>query len=203
MNSNWKAKTLTLAVLSLGILFQPIAFGYDPNAFPGKGSKADFIRSCQISNEGAALQAKGKQLESIQYFKKAVQVYPYSAGFHYNLGRAYSKMQDFSNALSCYRNALKLAPDYDKAHSNTSNLLYKLGDYRGAEEHALKATAINESNPVGWINLAQAEIGLKKAKSAKQHLQIAKRLPSAGDYAGDVAELDAKLQKLDVKTAEN
>jgi tetratricopeptide (TPR) repeat protein len=201
MNSKWKAKTLTLAVLSLGILFQPIAFAYDPDAFPGKGNEADFVRSAEMCNVAIKLQQQGKKTESLEILKKATHLYPYSAANHYNLGLNYSRLNDYRNALNCYKTAIKLAPDYARAHSNVSNVLFKLGDYKAAEQSALKATALNGKSPAAWLNLAQAEIALNKMKLAKQHLQLAKALPDASKYSSDLSELNSKLQNF--KTAEN
>lgn len=203
MSSNWKAKTLTLAVLSIGILFQPFANAYDSDAFPGKGKVEDFRRSFQISKFAIRLEEQGKTEESIKKFKEAIAIYPHAAVFHYNLGVCYSELRNFRTALDCYKNAIRLAPDYAIAHANISDIHFKLGEFKAAEQTALVATQLDKKDPVSWLNLAQAEIALQKAALAKQHLQLAKALPNADKYSADFQELNSKLQRSYPKTAEN
>lgn len=203
MNSKLKATTLTLAVLSLGVCFQQFAFAYDPNEFPGKGNEVDFKRSTQICNEGTKLLRQGKFKDSIFYYKKAISGYPYAAGFHYNLGRAYGELNDLKSALQSYANAIKLAPDLAPAYSNISDVQFKLKDYSAAEQSALTATKLNSKSPAAFINLAQAEIALKKIRSARQHIEMAQQLPDSGDYASDLTSLSQQIQRSISKTAEN
>jgi tetratricopeptide (TPR) repeat protein len=203
MNSKWKAKTLTLAVLSLGILFQPIAFAYDPFEFPGKGSKAKFSEALSIYAEGVDLVKAGRNKDAILQYKRAINLYPFSGTFHYNLGKAYSREKSYANAIACYKEAIKLAPDLDRAYTNLSEMFYRTKDYRSAEGFATKATQINPKDPAGFINLAQAETELKKSREAQKHLQIAQELPGGAEYLPDIKVIRSKIQSITRKTAEN
>jgi tetratricopeptide (TPR) repeat protein len=203
MNSKLKATTLTLAVLSLGVCFQQFAFAYDPDIFPGKGSKESFNKSFDLCDRAADLQDKGNLKESLALYQQAVANYPYAAVFHYNLGQAYAKVKDYRNAVTSYKTAIKLAPDFQYAYSNISSAHFKLRQLQEAEHTASKATVLDSRDAAAWLNLAQAEIAMNKSKLAKQHVLKAKNLPNAKEYSSDIAELDQKLRLSNSKTAEN
>ena len=203
MNSKLKATTLTLAVLSLGVCFQQFAFAYDPDVFPGAGSRDDFNATAQITNKANQLTTEGKPREAISLYKKAIARYPYCANTYYNLGNAHCDLNEYSSAVLNYQKAIKLAPDYPQAWANLSDAQFRLKDYDSAEKTATKAIAVDPKNPVAFINLAQAELALKKAKQAKRHIQVAKSLPGSNVFSQDIASIDKQLQSMLAKTAEN
>ena len=56
--------------------------------------------------------------EAIDFFNKAIQIQPYYADAHNNLGTALSGLGKIIEAINSYKEAIKLQPDYIKALIN-------------------------------------------------------------------------------------
>ena len=79
--------------------------------------------------------------ESINFFKRIIEIDSENYRAHYNLGIAYFNLNRFEEALNSYNNALSIKPDHKHAYYNIG-LLYekteKLGDAIEAYEKALE-----------------------------------------------------------------
>ena len=64
---------------------------------------------------------------------------PEDEDLHYNLGIAYGRSGDITNAEHHYREALRLLPDYPEVHNNLGNLLLHAGRLGEAEEQFTEA----------------------------------------------------------------
>ena len=73
---------------------------------------------------GGALQMQGKN--ALYAFKKVSELSPNDAAAHFNLGVAYKSEGQFEHAITSYRRALVLKPDYVEALNNLNNVLTTL-----------------------------------------------------------------------------
>ena len=71
---------------------------------------------------GAALSMGGKLTESLPYLERAVGLDPQKASYFFNLGAVAERTGDSQRALSCYRRAVELDPNYKKAAEGLQRL---------------------------------------------------------------------------------
>jgi len=84
-----------------------------------------------LSRLGVALQRRGRREEALQAFGKAVQLTPDDAVLWTSLGIVLDELQCPSDAVLCFRRALRLDPRQLEAACWSAVLLYQLG--RGQE----------------------------------------------------------------------
>jgi tetratricopeptide (TPR) repeat protein len=102
-------------------------------------------------------------------FKKAVDAYkslieqnPDDHLSHYNLGRAYNKLNRDEEAARSLRQAVKLNPEDTEYQTELGAILIKLADYREAIPPLKKALEIDPSNSRAEGLLEDAEAGRKR-----------------------------------------
>lgn len=159
--------------------FISAALAYNPNKFPGKGSRAAWLQSCAICNEGVALANRGKYLDAIRSYKRASTIYPYDAANYFNAGNSFSKLAEYVEAAKYYQKAIELAPDYEKAYFNMGNSLWKLKELKGAEKAYRNAIDLNPKYIDPKINLGELLLEMKRPSEAKKVLLEAQALPDA------------------------
>jgi protein O-GlcNAc transferase len=98
-------------------------------------------------------------------------------------GNGFEDSGDFEAALSCYREAVHLAPHYSRAHMNVGNALQRLGR-------------------LGEALVAQREASVRAPDYAPAHFNVASLLLASGDLTGAESELrDALRLKPDMAEA--
>jgi tetratricopeptide (TPR) repeat protein len=80
--------------------------------------------------------------EAADYYTRQLQVMP-SAYYYLCRGYVYSRMGDPEKEEADYRSALRLEPDYDRAHNNMGVLLYEKEQWAEACEHLARACELN------------------------------------------------------------
>jgi len=78
-----------------------------------------------LNNEGVRLSHDNDTASAIAMYLKCIKiigVHPYVYALYYNLGLAYHKQQDDTNAVIWFKKALELKPDFEKAASALSKL---------------------------------------------------------------------------------
>ena len=100
---------------------------------------------------------------------------------HYNLGIVLSAQGEPEQAISHYRRAVDLRPDYAEAHYNLGRLLVEKGQLDDAIAHYEKAVAINPADAEAQNNLGVSLFGIGRADDAIAHYQ--KALEIQPDYA--------------------
>jgi len=143
---------------------------------------------------GSIINMRGRQLEAIECFRKAISLDPLCVIAYYNLGVAYEKQNKLQEAVDCYRNALKVT-DFASAYYNLGNILKSQGRLDDAIEHyrqAVKAkpTYVDAHNNLGNILRSQGKFdeaishfheALRfKPKSAEIHYNLAITLQRQG-----------------------
>ena len=80
----------------------------------------------------------------------------------FNLGRAYSKLDEDKDALKALQTAVKLKPDDGDYQTELGEIYIKLAQYEEAIRALKKATDIDENNLIAEDLLEQAEAGKKR-----------------------------------------
>ncbi len=86
--------------------------------------------------------------QSVEYFKKAIELDPDLASAYNGLGGAYKIIGKIDDAISCWEKSLKLKPNYDFPVYNLGMAYYEKGDKAQALRYfkkylALKANIIS------------------------------------------------------------
>ncbi|MCU1290725.1 MAG: repeat containing protein [Acidobacteria bacterium] len=117
---------------------------------------------------------KGKTLEaartdSEKSFENAVKAYkkylvknPKDDVAHFNLGRAYNKLNEDQDALKSLQQAVKLKPDDTEYQTELGEILIKLAQYDEAVRALKKALELDASNLPAEDLLEKAEAGKKR-----------------------------------------
>lgn len=124
------------------------------------------IRSIQRSNEWKTEMA---------LFTAGAKTCPLNAKVHYNIGKLNSDLGNIEKAISKYRLAISLNPEYDQAMNNLGNLLKDQGKNEEAEQLLRKAVEIRPDFAAAWMNLGIVQAALKKPREAEQSYHEALR----------------------------
>jgi tetratricopeptide (TPR) repeat protein len=154
--------------------------------------------------------ANGDPTKQKEILEKLVSAYPNDERAHFNLGGYYFGQQDFTEAISHYKRATELAPDYSTAF-NILGYAYRQNEAYGEAENAFKKyieLIPNDPNPYD----SYAELLLKMGRFDEAITQYNKALAidsnfinshfgiaAALTYKGKPAEAQAELQKMSQK----
>jgi len=83
-------------------------------------------------NLGNVLQEQARHEESLEYFRRAIELDPTLADAHNNLGRALHRLERFEAAEQAYRRCLALRPDYAVGNFNLASVLMDRGRFAEA-----------------------------------------------------------------------
>jgi len=114
--------------------------------------------------------------EGIDCYKKSVQIDPYFALPHYNLGILLYDLKRYPEAEKEYREAIRINPEYVIAHNNLGLLLHDLKRYHEAEEEYGKSIKINPNYTMTHYNLGLLLYDLKRYPEAEKEYKEAIRI---------------------------
>jgi Flp pilus assembly protein TadD len=117
---------------------------------------------------GMQRQQAGQLQEAIQYYKRAVRLYPDLADGHANLGNTMVQLGRVREAVGQYEQALRIEPDFSKAHNDLAIALARLGRLPEAIDHWKQVLRIEPDSAEAHNNLGIA-------------LRAAGRIPEAID----------------------
>jgi tetratricopeptide (TPR) repeat protein len=154
--------------------------------------------------------ANGDPTKQKEILEKLVSAYPNDERAHFNLGGYYFGQQDFTQAISHYKRATELAPDYSTAF-NILGYAYRQNEAYSDAENAFKKyieLIPNDPNPYD----SYAELLLKMGRFDEAITQYNKALAidsnfinshfgiaAALTYKGKPADAQAELQKMSDK----
>jgi len=154
--------------------------------------------------------ANGDPTKQKEILEKLVAAYPNDERAHFNLGGYHFGQQDFTQAISHYKRATELAPDYSTAF-NILGYAYRQNEAYGDAEHAFKKyieLIPNDPNPYD----SYAELLLKMGRFDEAITQYNKALAinsnfinshfgiaAALAYKGKPADAQTELQKMTQK----
>lgn len=165
------------AIVALFMSVAP-ASAYDPDKFPGKGSRADWEKACELSNRGVSLAEKGKRLEALDLYQKSIKIYPY-AGVYYNHAKNLRHLNRVNDSIAAYQKAIQYAPDFVYAYCNLADAFNSIKDFTSAEKACKEALRIKPSEAAAMINLAESYLGLGNKQKAKLWLDRANACPES------------------------
>lgn len=96
---------------------------------------------------GESLLDAGKSREALDYLTRASTQEPRNARAHFLLGRARQALYDLPGAISAWREAIGLAPNYASAHRALADAYRSLNQDRFARLHAEEAAAPGAADP--------------------------------------------------------
>jgi tetratricopeptide (TPR) repeat protein len=144
-----------------------------------------------------------QEREAANWFQKAVDAAPNRANAWYRLGFAHHSLGEFSAAITCYRKALELDPQYFFARLQLGKVLLLQGNYADATGQLVEATRIRPTYAAAWRYLSEAQLSsgqiqaaLKSAREAvvqdstdpRNHHQLGMALEETGDKSSAAAE---------------
>lgn len=154
--------------------------------------------------------ANGNPTKQKEILDKLVAAYPNDERAHFNLGGYYFGQQDFAQAISHYKRATELAPDYSTAY-NILGYAHRQNEAYGDAENAFKKyieLIPNDPNPYD----SYAELLLKMGRFDEAITQYNKALAidpnfvnsyfgiaAALTYKGRASDAQAELQKITQK----
>jgi Flp pilus assembly protein TadD len=124
---------------SAGIALKSVADGSNWDAVITGQQKAG--AATELATRANALLAAGDAKSAVPVLEEALRLEPEDEDLHYNLGIAYGRTGDITNAEHHYREALRLLPDYPEVHNNLGNLLLhakRLGEAEKQFTEAIK-----------------------------------------------------------------
>ena len=129
-----------------------------------------FQRGLELEEAGAP------PAESIEAYKKAVELNPSAAGALVNLGTLHYHLRKFTEAADYYQKAIAVDPRYSLAHFNLGNLCDERGELDKALEHYATALKLNPDYADAHYNIAllceQTGDFLKATKHWKAYLKV-------------------------------
>jgi len=112
---------------------------------------------------GATLTYQGRYGEAIEAFQKATVASPHCALAFANLGEAYLRAGEFSQASVSLKKSIDLKP-YDFSYVNVSKLLRAQGKYAEALVASKQAVALNSADDQNWLELGDCYLSIPARK---------------------------------------
>ncbi|MDX9772911.1 MAG: tetratricopeptide repeat protein [Bacteroidales bacterium] len=89
-------------------------------------------RQSLMRNKGTAYLAAGNADKSIEVYKEAIRLYPYSYLLHYNQGVTYVESNDFRSAMKSFQEAIRCNPFHASSHMRLGILMARQEQYTRA-----------------------------------------------------------------------
>jgi tetratricopeptide (TPR) repeat protein len=129
------------------------------------------------NNLANGLMNRNKNNEAIRHFRLALQGNPPEpAGVYFNLAVALTNQGRNPEAIECYAEVLKLAPEYVNAHINMGAVLDREGRTDEAINHFLEALRIEPNSDKAHFNLGNTLLAKGRLDEAINHFSNALRL---------------------------
>ena len=116
----------------------------------------------------------------LPWMLRGVAKLPGASQLHYNLGKVYSDLQRYPEAIAAYRRALQINPKNIEAQCNVGGMLEHNGEYSQAIAAYRKAIGINPSHPEAHNNLGLILRQLGKFEEAMESFKRAIQAQPAG-----------------------
>ena len=111
---------------------------------------------------------QGRYQEAKQFILGSMDKHREDAPRLSNLGLAHRALGEVAEAITSFKRALAIAPDFAAAYNNLGEVLFSQGLHSEACESYLKAIQLNPSYAEAWYNLGNAYADQKLAKQAEE-----------------------------------
>lgn len=101
-------------------------------------------------------QRKGKLVEAVGAYRKALELNPKSAWSYFNLGETLSKLQKWGEAIGTYQQAIKLNPNSSSFYYSLAEAFMQQGNLDEAIAYYSKAIEIKPNFLIGHNSLGEA-----------------------------------------------
>lgn len=117
----------------------------------------------------------GQIREAIPFLETITKERPDNVGILYNLGVAYSEVEEFDEAIIRLKRAVRLAPSHAHAWTAIGVAYQRMGEHEKAIEPARKAVEADPTDGYAQRNLGALLLGLSKFGEALEHFRIARK----------------------------
>ena len=112
--------------------------------------------------------SKGQYKEALTGLDHLTRKNPNESNLYALGGDCYAAMGHFDQAIACFKEAIKLKPDFAEAHNNLGNILKLLGQVDEAILSYKRAIKLKPDFTIGFNNLASILIELGRIEEAKE-----------------------------------
>lgn len=117
----------------------------------------------------------GQIREAIPFLETITKERPDNVGILYNLGVAYSEVEEFDEAIIRLKRAVRLAPSHAHAWTAIGVAYQRMGEHEKAIEPARKAVEADPTDGYAQRNLGALLLGLSQFGEALEHFRIARK----------------------------
>lgn len=114
------------------------------------------------------IQRSSQWRNEMELFTSGAEVCPLNAKVQYNIAKLHADNGNTEYAITKYRQAIELNPEYDQAMNNLGNILKDKNELIEAEQLLERAVAIREEFAAAWMNLGIVKASLKKYDEAEK-----------------------------------
>jgi tetratricopeptide (TPR) repeat protein len=198
--------SLIPSILSVGIIVGCLAITRSQVRY-WKNSVTLFEHTLEVTrdnymphnNLGLALADRGRFLDAIDHYKKALEINPRFGKTYNNLGLALNELGRYDEAFRCFSRALKINPGSGDVHTNLGAVLIAQGKLDEAIENLSRALVINPNSVSALNNMGLALARKGSYQSAIFHFSEALRLdPEMAGAHFNLGNLMANLGKYEV-----
>lgn len=98
---------------------------------------------------------------AVQLYKRSVEMAPHEPNCWHNLGKCYYEVQMVEEAETCFRRALKLAPDHIVAMDGMALVSLNRGNYEQSIAYAKRAVSLGEAPVDSHVNMGMSNLALR------------------------------------------
>ena len=129
------------------------------------------------------LYSQGKIKQALNLIKVMQQEFPNSAFLYDFAGACNSELENFVEAINCYKQAIKIRPNFSDAFNNMGNVLVKVGKFDEAIKSYNQAVLIEPNYSTAHLNLANTKLNMFDYEGAKDAFKLAIKYDSENHLA--------------------
>ena len=157
----------------------------------------------RVADRGFELMGNGQMAEAVQEWRKALQMDPDDANWHFNLAVSLRESNQEPEAVEEFRKACDLDGNEPKWFADLAALLSQTGDLDGAVLNYRKSLSLDPSKAEVEADLGVALFKDGQAQEGYEQLQKAVEMdPGFADGYNDLATALAKMERVDEAVVE-
>ncbi|GMJ10128.1 hypothetical protein HRI_004682000 [Hibiscus trionum] len=172
-----------------GTLTASKGYAFEPsNTLGTRGNTSDLMRKAMWNSEpeefkrvGNEMYKKGHFLEALSLYDKAIALSPANAAYRSNRAAALTALGRVGEAVKECEEAVRLDPNYGRAHQRLASLLLRVGHVENARKHLC------------FPGQPQDPTELQKLQAVERHLSKCTDARRIRDWTGALREADAAI----------